>query len=374
MMYEYCKSSGGSSIPGSSPPKGETPWAGPHHSAGPHDSLSLLADIALVCADLPPRCTIPQSPPPTISNDRPDYSVYPKDQSPVQIHISENCNQYSDIEAYSSGGSYILKEDTFSNQKNIRSPSIHEIDLSDQNQKIIRRVPSPDIVKPPNDHKVYLSDARTHVISDVIQYSSSSSSSKATDNNEVANHYISAKTFKPEVSFPRNQCSVAVLSGPFKTGTGQILHTAPIKHISGALTQFPGPVNQLSGQITHLARPITQVPTPVAHISNSGGYIACPITQVSGLTNSIGHPSTKVSHPDINKEENGASFETDTPVLHLDAHTTIITVTTPSDQPLNLSTTPPRTSPSPSAPSRDTHVCPECGRTYSTSSNLARHR
>ncbi|CAL4079237.1 unnamed protein product, partial [Meganyctiphanes norvegica] len=76
-----------------------------------------------------------------------------------------------------------------------------------------------------------------------------------------------------------------------------------------------------------------------------------------------------------------------TPVLELDAHTTIITVTGHEEQPLNLSTSP-RASPEPETPTppttpppeedptatRDAHVCPECGRTYSTSSNLARHR
>ncbi|XP_045111565.1 zinc finger protein SNAI2-like [Portunus trituberculatus] len=77
--------------------------------------------------------------------------------------------------------------------------------------------------------------------------------------------------------------------------------------------------------------------------------------------------------------------ESPTPVLELDANTTIITAVHDHDLPLNLSTTPPRTpenSPAtptppatPSPPSvRDAHVCPECGRTYSTSSNLARHR
>ncbi|KAK8730126.1 hypothetical protein OTU49_008095 [Cherax quadricarinatus] len=76
--------------------------------------------------------------------------------------------------------------------------------------------------------------------------------------------------------------------------------------------------------------------------------------------------------------------ESSTPVLELDAHTTIITVAPHYDQPLNLSTSPPRTpAPTPPAPTppttpsppvRDAHVCPECGRTYSTSSNLARHR
>ncbi|XP_042876191.1 zinc finger protein SNAI2-like isoform X1 [Penaeus japonicus] len=75
--------------------------------------------------------------------------------------------------------------------------------------------------------------------------------------------------------------------------------------------------------------------------------------------------------------------DTSTPVLELDAHTTIITVAPQAEQPLNLSTSPPR-SPAPAAPTppstppppsvRDAHVCPECGRTYSTSSNLARHR
>ncbi|XP_047496281.1 zinc finger protein SNAI2-like isoform X2 [Penaeus chinensis] len=74
--------------------------------------------------------------------------------------------------------------------------------------------------------------------------------------------------------------------------------------------------------------------------------------------------------------------DTTTPVLELDAHTTIITVAPQAEQPLNLSTSPPR-SPAPAAPTppstppppavRDAHVCPECGRTYSTSSNLARH-
>ncbi|KAK7081064.1 hypothetical protein SK128_007694 [Halocaridina rubra] len=90
-----------------------------------------------------------------------------------------------------------------------------------------------------------------------------------------------------------------------------------------------------------------------------------------------------------------------TPVLELDANTTIITAVPHHDQPLNLSTTPSR-SPSPygiapaspvpcdpttqtptppstpppvaSSSAKDAHVCPECGRTYSTTSNLARHR
>ncbi|XP_045615795.2 zinc finger protein SNAI2 [Procambarus clarkii] len=76
--------------------------------------------------------------------------------------------------------------------------------------------------------------------------------------------------------------------------------------------------------------------------------------------------------------------ESNTPVLELDAHTTIITVAPQHDQPLNLSTSPPRTPthspPAPTPPTtppppvRDAHICPECGRTYSTSSNLARHR
>ncbi|XP_068211774.1 zinc finger protein SNAI2-like [Palaemon carinicauda] len=83
--------------------------------------------------------------------------------------------------------------------------------------------------------------------------------------------------------------------------------------------------------------------------------------------------------------------ESSTPVLELDAHTTIITVAPQHDQPLNLSTSPPRspilqaptppstppppeTSSASSSSTRDAHVCPECGRTYSTSSNLARHR
>ncbi|XP_071527322.1 uncharacterized protein [Panulirus ornatus] len=74
--------------------------------------------------------------------------------------------------------------------------------------------------------------------------------------------------------------------------------------------------------------------------------------------------------------------ESNTPVLELDAHTTIITVAPPHEQPLNLSTSPPRTpthsppapTPPTTPPPRDAHVCPECGRTYSTSSNLARHR
>lgn len=77
--------------------------------------------------------------------------------------------------------------------------------------------------------------------------------------------------------------------------------------------------------------------------------------------------------------------ESNTPVLELDANTTIITAAPQHDLPLNLSTSPPRTpdhsTPAPTPPTtpsppslRDAHVCPECGRTYSTSSNLARHR
>ncbi|RXG67171.1 Transcriptional repressor scratch 1 [Armadillidium vulgare] len=51
-----------------------------------------------------------------------------------------------------------------------------------------------------------------------------------------------------------------------------------------------------------------------------------------------------------------------------------------NDEPLNLSTTPPRSpfeefkTSSPTFINKDIYVCPECDRSYSTSSNLARHR
>lgn len=49
------------------------------------------------------------------------------------------------------------------------------------------------------------------------------------------------------------------------------------------------------------------------------------------------------------------------------------------DEPLNLSMTPPRSPnenqrPSHRSTAKELYICPECNRTYSTSSNLARHR